>query len=122
MGLLTKYREQYPQLFETCFEVWLPQGWVPIIEKQLPVLEAIRVQTGLPVQIAQIKEKFGGLRFYMEALDELIFAKINSIIDDMEREASQTCEVCGSKEKVTADARQGYWIRNKCEKCHGSET
>jgi len=121
MGLLTKYREQYPQLFETCFEVWLPQGWVPVIEKQLPVLEAIRVRTGLPVQIAQIKEKFGGLRFYMESLDNSIYVEVHDIIDEMEKETEKTCETCGSKEKVSLDAKPGSWVRTKCEKCRGGE-
>lgn len=44
-------------------------------------------------KVAQIKEKFGGLRFYTNSIDE----HIRSFIDSAYRRSLATCEVCGKK-------------------------
>ena len=51
-------------------------------------------------KVAQIKEKFGGLRFYIDGGDEYI----NGLIDMAESWAANTCEICGHRGEHRNDA------------------
>jgi hypothetical protein len=55
----------------------------------------------------QVKEKFGGLRFYYDGGDE----KIQGMVRMAESWASHTCEECGQSGKH----RSGGWIRTLCD-------
>ena len=60
------------------------------------------------IEIHQIKEKFGGLRFYYEGGDDYC-----SGLEAMaEAWANRTCEVCGEAGRQ----RSGGWIRTLCDK------
>ncbi len=60
------------------------------------------------IEVHQIKEKFGGLRFYYEGGDDYC-----SGLETMaEIWANRTCETCGE----TGRQRQGGWIRTLCDK------
>lgn len=60
------------------------------------------------VEILQIKEKFGGLRFYVsDASDELYAA-----IDDAENKSFTICERCGNPGKRMS---VHGWIRTRCD-------
>jgi hypothetical protein len=60
------------------------------------------------VIVQQIKEKFGGLRFYYQGGDEYI----HGLVCMAESWADVTCEECGSIGK----RRSGGWIRTLCDK------
>jgi hypothetical protein len=60
------------------------------------------------VLIEQIKEKFGGLRFYYQGGDD----HIDGMVTMAEIWAGQTCETCGEKGK----RRDGGWVRTLCDK------
>lgn len=75
------------------------------------LLEAI---DHLPV-IAQIKEKFGGLRFYVDnGPHEVTKLRVDSYIIFAERMADVTCEVCGN----AGGRRSSDWFRTLCESHH----
>ena len=59
------------------------------------------------IRIDQIKEKFGGLRFYYEGGDD----QIQGMVRMAELWAGNTCETCGDKGK----RRQGGWMRTLCD-------
>lgn len=59
------------------------------------------------VVAVQVKEKFGGLRFYYEGGDEYI----NGLSAMAESMSYVTCETCGKPGKSTSDG----WIRTLCE-------
>ncbi len=59
------------------------------------------------VRVAQIKEKFGGLRFYYDGGDD----HIGGMVTMAESWAARTCEKCGNKGKH----RSGGWIRTLCD-------
>jgi len=59
------------------------------------------------VVIAQIKEKFGGLRFYYDGGDDYI----SGMVTMAETWAGSTCETCGEK----GTRRGGGWIRTLCD-------
>lgn len=59
------------------------------------------------VTAAQVKEKFGTLRFYFDGGDE----KIYTMVDLAESFSARTCEVCGSPGKL----REGGWVTTRCD-------
>ncbi len=59
------------------------------------------------IEIQQIKEKFGGLRFYYDGGDE----RISGMETMAEIWAGRTCETCGNVGKQ----RGGGWIRTLCD-------
>lgn len=61
-----------------------------------------------PVVVQQIKEKFGGLRYYFDGGDDYI----HGLVSMAESMAGITCEECGSPGK----SRNGGWIRTLCDK------
>jgi len=73
-------------------------GWADLVERAYRLLE----QQPDPV-LAQVKEKFGGLRFYH-------YPDVPEIAD-IEEESLHVCEVCGAK----GEARHGGWIKTLCD-------
>jgi len=59
------------------------------------------------VTVDQVKEKFGGLRFYYEGGDDVI----DGMVRMAEGMSEVTCEVCGKPGK----SQGGGWIRTLCE-------
>jgi len=59
----------------------------------------------------QIKEKFGGLRFYIGDGTEEMFITIELA----EKESRHTCEECGLAGTIEANERR--WLKCLCEKC-----
>lgn len=61
------------------------------------------------IKILQIKEKFGGLRFYVSGT----FPELSHLVDQMEYLSEKTCECCGRP----GVPRPGGWIKTLCEEC-----
>jgi len=59
------------------------------------------------IHIEQIKEKFGGLRFYYQGGND----EISGMVRMAELWAGRSCETCGNK----GERRSGGWIRNLCD-------
>lgn len=89
------------------FGVECGSGWYPIIEECAKKLEALNVE-GL--YATQIKEKFGGLRFYTSCCND----EINKIINEAEDACSKTCELCGQPGEC--DSTHGWW-KTVCVEC-----
>ena len=95
-----------------------PAGWHKLLRELLDVLHDVPGWDN--GYIAQIKEKFGGLRFYYDypAPDEEQFdiAKVDALIKLAEARAWKTCQQCG----VTGAEPKGNprgWIFTMCESC-----
>jgi len=83
-------------------------GWFDIIWNLCEEIEAMRPT------VLQIKEKFGGLRFYAS------FPKDYSeqgweVIREAEKQSSETCEECGQPGEFRV--RNG-WRLTACDKCY----
>lgn len=76
-------------------------GWSDIIDKIYDVLPEDAI-------IIDIKEKFGGLRFYAGNID----LTVEDFICEMEEKSLQTCEVCGEP----GELRETGWIKTLCDK------
>jgi hypothetical protein len=83
-------------LDELCY---LTQRYIDRSDGKVPQLEA-----------EQVKEKFGGLRFYYVGGDDYIRA----LVDMAEFKSFKICEMCGNK----GIRRRGGWVRVLCGKCH----
>ena len=59
----------------------------------------------------QVKEKFGGLRFYTGATTKEVY----DLISEYESKSYKTCEDCGDTK--TAKRRSTGWIYTLCNKC-----
>jgi len=102
------YSGYYEGMQHTCM-CWgfsCGDGWYDLIYKLSTDLVAIDPN----LKATQVKEKFGGLRFYTEGYDR----NVQIVISRAEEESYKTCEECGSTEDVTQT--KGYII-SLCPKC-----
>ncbi|NYI11600.1 hypothetical protein [Nocardioides marinus] len=61
--------------------------------------------------VVQVKQKFGGLRLYVELPEDLETssrALAHSLVGDAERESCSVCDVCGELGTLT-QVRENYW-------------
>ena len=109
--------ERFPKMFSQPYGGFaVGEGWWPILESLCsniqhyldwinknhdahPVVEQ--------VVVAQIKEKFGGLRFYYDGGDDRVYGMVRMA----ESWAAHTCETCGAPGK----SRDGVWIKTLCD-------
>jgi len=63
------------------------------------------------VEAVQVKEKFGGLRFYINSGDDEIYV----LISFAEHLSYKICEYCGTTKNVKVRSRG--WVRALCNKC-----
>ena len=111
----TKHMEQrFPKMFETPYGGFCcGEGWWPILEKLCSNIQSHidwknkQSEIVPQVTVAQIKEKFGGLRFYYDGGDD----HINGMVRMAEAWADASCEECGSPGK----RRDGGWIKTLCD-------
>lgn len=101
-----------------------PDGWAHIIEQCHDEL----VELDPNYRIVQVKEKFGGLRFYFNHGKEIAFDavseqaketwdKINKIVDKYEALSYKVCENCGKP----GEERNLRWVKTLCDKHYEEE-
>lgn len=82
--------------------------WIAFVAREeRPIREPIE-----QVVAIQVKEKFGGLRFYYNGGDDYI----RGVVDMAEEMSYVTCEECGAPGKPSKEG----WIRTLCETHGGS--
>ena len=74
--------------------------------------EDVKTEDELQVIAVQVKEKFGGLRFYVGAADE----EVNGMIRMAESMSYKICEECGCPGRPSKEG----WIRTLCPPCRES--
>ena len=92
-------------------------GWKSIIVPLIDYVEKYNSNhTNSNIEILQIKEKFGGLRFYVsfDNVEKDIIDQLRRMIDNAEEESFLTCEYCGNKENVGTTLG---WLTTICENC-----
>ena len=115
-----RMEEAYPKMFSQPYGGFaVGPGWWPIIEVLCNHIDShIKFKNEQkdrwgrgdgcePVIVRQIKEKFGGLRFYYDGGDPAIAGMVTMA----ESWAACTCEECG----VPGKSRSGGWIRTLCD-------
>jgi hypothetical protein len=96
-------------------------GWYMLLEELMESIEwhldpehQYPRKERIPFQINQIKEKFGGLRFYYSGGDDVI----RGMVFLAESLSLKICEHCGSTKNVT---QTKGWISTLCEDCMKNE-
>ena len=79
-------------------------GWYPLIKNLIDEL----ITLGWDKQVTQVKEKFGGLRFYINGGSDEIYNKIT----EAEKLSHETCELCGEKGELRTKIR---WFTTLCD-------
>lgn len=111
--LQDKLYEDFPNLYAQkdldmtktcmCWGICCGDGWYDLLRELSEKLEP------LGVQATQVKEKFGGLRFYLDKGNEEAWA----LVHKAEKESYKTCEVCGQPGRQ----RGRGWVRTLCDSC-----
>ena len=123
-----KLETKYPEMFANPYGgVCVGAGWWPIVEALCSQIDSYvkwrnNTREALlkdnpykheipeyvePVTVAQIKEKFGGLRFYYDGGDQFI----RGLVTMAESWAARSCEECGN----VGHSRSGGWIKVLCD-------
>lgn len=84
-------------------------GWVPLVMRLWDWLE----QTDPQAHVVQVKEKFGGLRVYIDFSKHLPPGGHKPRYD-IEAESFRTCEWCGRPGEPRYDR---HWIKTLCDEC-----
>jgi hypothetical protein len=66
-------------------------GWFNLVSRLCEQIEEVVDEQEQPFKVEQVKEKFGGLRFYTNSLNNAIF----TLVQTSELESFRICEVCG---------------------------
>lgn len=121
-----KIVERWPTWFNTGGDFRYPamprgfqhdDGWFSLVwrlcEDLEPLVAEFEVASGLNFEVLQVKEKFGGLRFYVNCRkEEAIRRRIEAAI----QESFHTCEVCGQLGRLRENGR----IKTLCDKHNAS--
>ena len=85
-------------------------GWYDLINDLCKKI----TDTGIGVTVLQCKEKFAGLRFYVdfhEGTTEEQVKLVYSLINEASAKSEITCEVCGKPGEI----RGGGWLKCLCD-------
>lgn len=109
--LLKDFPELYKQYYwdpkDTCM-CWAfccDDGWFDLIYELSKKLKRLSPET----EAVQVKEKFGGLRFYFDNTTQ----EGANLIQKAEKMSYNICEMCGKKGKLRNDLP---WIQTLCDK------
>lgn len=110
LHMLSKFDHRFPAVID------VGPGWIHIIAK---LHNAIFLMNPT-YKIAQVKQKLGGLRYYIDLHfqqneDSANLKKIiNNLIYVAEHQASETCELCGQPGKLT---NKNHYYITSCDEC-----
>lgn len=131
--LENKIFEKYPDLYsikdergnisnEPCVGFSHGDGWYDIIDGLSSTIRHImkyhperknltpeEFEENYGLRIVQVKEKFGGLRYYVDNSNP----EVDAAIIMAESMSFRTCEFCGNR----GSHRPGGWIRTLCDEC-----
>jgi len=110
--------DKYPRLLKNCY-IDVQEGWFPIVDRlctkienayqKLSSEEKEKADEEGYYQAAQIKEKYGGLRFYICPETR----EISKWIREAEAACDSLCEYCGA----VGSLRKGGWLKTLCDSC-----
>lgn len=123
MRTIESIKEKYPKMFtDTCFGFHIGDGWLGLVDDLCGHIQfhidnhgvwnkKLEKTEPLPqVEVHQIKEKFGGLRFYVGRCDDYT----RGMISFAESVSYKLCEHCGSTKEI---GKMRGWIKIRCRTC-----
>lgn len=118
--LTSKLYMRFPNIFKgrsrplteslMAFGLECADGWFDLIHELCDDLERQATLEDMPLpEAVQIKEKFGGLRFYVGGATQAML----DLIHEAEMSSETICEICGDQAERISD---GGWIKTRCQK------
>jgi hypothetical protein len=106
----TFFRDLHGDPTKTCLSCGIEcnDGWFDLLSKLCDDITGVDPPENFC--FAQIKEKFGGLRIYVDNGNDAIY----NLLDELEKLSYTVCESCGTSEEVTSE---GSWIKTLCKTC-----
>lgn len=108
----TEFYDKYPLCFpkgEPVCGFNVGYGWWSLLKTLCENLTKELEKSPMQFCVEQTKEKFGGLRFYINNGNEAIHALIN----EAENKSYDICEECGAPGTL----RQKGWFKVRCDVC-----
>ena len=106
-----KLFKKHNKILDSVHYLEVSDGWYKLIDRLCEAIQAIVDSESLEqVKAVQVKEKFGGLRFYTAEYVES--PEIQKLIEEAESASYVTCETCGSP--ASCEAPNG-WYKTSCE-------
>ncbi len=99
---------KHSRILSSARNLWVQEGWYPLIDKLCQYLQNSQRSDEPQIVAVQVKEKFGGLRFYVDNASK----EQMDIIDKAEALSYKTCEVCGEEGKHYSPRG---WIKTRCK-------
>lgn len=95
-------------------------GWYDILDKIYDYLDKLYNEEGIKIIVDQVKEKFGGLRFYYSYDLNTDYTNFDYDIVDMvimayEKLSYEICEDCGN---VGSPRSVFGWYKTLCDNCY----
>ena len=103
-GLENGWRRDYGAIVDSGF-FSIGKGWYQIVKDLIEDL----IELGWDKQVVQVKEKFGGLRFYINEGSR----EIHDRISEAGKLSHETCEICGKQGEMRTDIG---WYSTLCNK------
>ena len=85
------------------------EGWYDLLKDlSQKIQDHVNKNPDASISITDIKEKFGGLRYYYNGGDEVI----DDLVNDAENKSYEICELCGAPGELMTS---GYWLSTRCK-------
>ena len=98
----------YPKLFSSSFYFECGEGWYDLLDHLCGLIQNHVTHVGLDqVEVTQVKEKFGELRFYYMGGDEYIDGAVVLAMNL----STHICDICGNPGKLMGKG----WMRTVCD-------
>ena len=91
------------------FGIETGDGWFKIIDQLSADITLLDEKNGTTTIAVQVKEKYGGLRFYVDSGSDAVY----DLIVAAEEESLKTCEMCGEP----GELRGVGWVSTMCDAC-----
>ncbi len=110
-----KLKDEFPSLFVHISVFECGPGWHNLIYNLAKDLTDHLKECSHCKEIVatQVKEKYGGLRFYIEKGCDLVYL----LIHEAEDQSTIICESCGDE----GESCPGPWMKVRCKECYEKE-
>lgn len=133
-SLVEQHKAGFVDDLYSAFNLDCGDGWYNLIYELCTDIQKLLDESKMEVciKVEQVKEKFGGLRFYYSLSfneDEVsevgknkqkderkeLLEKVSKLVDSYEDKSYKICELCGNIGKLREDLE---WMETLCDKCY----
>ena len=106
-----RQKDLSPRETAMCWGIETGDGWYWLLDNLCRAIQNYCDVKGFQVEATQVKEKFGGLRFYVQGSDDVV-EQLIGLVETMSYNVCEECGVIGAKQ-----FRRGGWVYTRCKRC-----